>query len=96
MFNPTTIQNCMTSLLGWRNDANTSVPQITNTALLTSDSGLYYNDFHPLLLIENIVNTLPEDKTIDNYLTEKVNSGINKALTKVVLEKKLNESTKTL
>ena len=96
MFNPTTIQNCITSLLGWRNDANTSVPQITNTALLTSDSGLYYNDFHPLLLIENIANTLPEDKTIDNYLTEKVNSGINKALTKVVLEKKLNESTKTL
>jgi hypothetical protein len=96
MFNPTTIQNCMTSLLGWRNDANTSVPQITNTALLTSNSGLYYNDFHPLLLIENIANTLPEDKTIDNYLTEKVNSGINKALTKVVLEKKLNESTKTL
>ncbi len=96
MFNPTTIQNCMTSLIGWRNDANTSVPQITNTALLTSNSGLYYNDFHPLLLIENIANTLPEDKTIDNYLTEKVNSGINKALTKVVLEKKLNESTKTL
>lgn len=96
MFNPTTIQNCMISLLGWRNDANTSVPQITNTALLTSNSGLYYNDFHPLLLIENIANTLPEDKTIDNYLTEKVNSGINKALTKVVLEKKLNESTKTL
>lgn len=96
MFNPTTIQNCMTSLIGWRNDANTSVPQITNTALLTSDSGLYYNDFHPLLLIENIANTLPEDKIIDNYLTEKVNSGINKALTKVVLEKKLNESTKTL
>ena len=96
MFNPTIIQTCMTSLIGWRNDANTSVPQITNTALLTSNSGLFYNDFHPLLLIENISNTLPEDKTIDNYLTEKVNSGINKALTKVVLEKKLNESTKTL
>ncbi len=96
MFNPTTIQTCMTSLLGWRNDANPSVPQITNAGLLQSDSGLIYNDFHPLLSIENIVNTIPEDKTIDNYLIEKVNSGINKALTKVVLEKKLNESTKTL
>ena len=90
MFNPTTIQTCMTSLLGWRNDANPSVPQITNAGLLQSDSGLIYNDFHPLLSIENIVNTIPEDKTIDNYLIEKVNSGINKALTKVVLEKKLN------
>lgn len=96
MFNPTTIQNCMTSLLGWRNDANPDVPQITDPNLLQTDSGLIYNDFHPLLTIENITNTIPEDKTINDYLNEKVNSGINKAMTKVVLEKKLNESTKTL
>ena len=96
MFNPTIIQQCMVSLLGWRNDANPDVPQITSTALLQSDSGLIYNDFHPLLTIENIVNTLPADKTIENYLEEKVASGINKGLTKVMIEKKLNESTKTL
>jgi len=96
MFDPTTIQNCMVSLLGWRNDANPSVPQITDPNLLQSDSGLIYNDFHSLLTIENITNTTPEGKTIDNYLNEKVASGINKALTKVVIEKKLNESTKTL
>ena len=96
MFNPTTIQQCMVSLLGWRNDANPDVPQITNSELLQSDSGLIYNDFHPLLSIENIVNTLPADKTIDNYLAEKVASGISKGLTKVMIEKKLNESTKTL
>ena len=96
MFNPTIIQQCMVSLLGWRNDANPDVPQITNSELLQSDSGLIYNDFHPLLSIENIVNTLPADKTIDNYLAEKVASGISKGLTKVMIEKKLNESTKTL
>ena len=96
MFNPTTIQNCMVSLLGWRNDANPSVPQITDPALFQSDSGLIYNDFHPLLSIENIVNTIPEDKDIEDYLDEKVASGISKALTKVAIEKKLNESTKTL
>jgi len=96
MFNPTTIQQCMVSLLGWRNDANPDVPQITSPELLQSDSGLIYNDFHPLLSIENIVNTLPEDKTIDDYLAEKVASGISKGLTKVMIEKKLNESTKTL
>lgn len=96
MFNPTIIQQCMVSLLGWRNDANSDVPQITSPELLQSDSGLIYNDFHPLLSIENIVNTLPEDKTIDDYLSEKVASGISKGLTKVMIEKKLNESTKTL
>jgi len=96
MFNPTIIQQCMVSLLGWRNDANSDVPQITSPELLQSDSGLIYNDFHPLLSIENIVNTLPEDKTIDDYLAEKVASGISKGLTKVMIEKKLNESTKTL
>jgi len=96
MFDPTTIQNCMVSLLGWRNDANPSVPQITDPALLQSDSGLIYNDFHSLLTIENISSITPEDKTINDYLNEKVASGINKALTKVVIEKKLNGSTKTL
>jgi hypothetical protein len=96
MFDPTKIQQCMVSLLGWRNDANTDVPQITDPSLLQSDSGLIYNDFHSLLTIENITNSIPEDKTIDDYLNEKVASGINKALTKVVIEKKLNGSTKTL
>lgn len=96
MFNPTVIQNCMVSLLGWRNDANPSVPQITAPDLLSSDSGLFYNDFHPLLSIENIVNTIPEDKNIEDYLNEKVASGVSKALTKVAIEKKLNESTKTI
>jgi hypothetical protein len=96
MFDPTTIQNCMVSLLGWRNDANPSVPQITDPALLQSDSGLIYNDFHPLLSIENIVNTIPEDKGVEDYLNEKVAAGISKGLTKVVIEKKLNESTKTI
>ena len=96
MFNPTTIQQCMVSLLGWRNDANPDVPQITDPALLQTDSGLIYNDFHPLLTIENISNTTPDGKTIDDYLNEKVASGISKAVTKVAIEKKLNESTKTL
>jgi len=96
MFDPITIQQCMVSLLGWRNDANPDVPQITDPALLQSDSGLIYNDFHSLLTIENITNSIPEGKTIDDYLNEKVASGINKALTKVVIEKKLNGSTKTL
>jgi len=96
MFDPSTIQSCMVSLLGWRNDANPDVPQITDPNLLQSDSGLIYNDFHPLLTIENITNTTPEDKTINDYLNEKVASGISKAVTKVSIEKKLNESTKTL
>ena len=62
MFDPNTIQSCMVSLLGWRNDSNPDVPQITDANLLESDSGLIYNDFHPLLSIENISNSTPEGK----------------------------------
>ena len=79
-----------------RRSTNNQFRIVAKRFRIKSDSGLIYNDFHPLLSIENIVNTLPADKTIDNYLAEKVASGISKGLTKVMIEKKLNESTKTL
>lgn len=96
MITPATVQTCITSLLGWRNDSNPDVPQITEPTLLASDSGLYFNDFHPLLTIENISNAIPTTDDINDYLTTKVNSGIVKAINKVTVEKKLNESTKTI
>ncbi len=96
MFQNSIVQQCMTSLLGWRNDSNPDVPQITDATLLQSDSGFIYNDFHPLLTIENISNTMSKTDTIDAYLNKKVDQGVSKAITKVCIDKKLNESSKTI
>jgi len=96
MFNNNSIQACMVSLLGWQNDANPDVPQVTDPSLIASDSGAYYNEFHPLLTIENIVNSIDATEDINVYLRRKVNGGIIRAVQKMIINKKMNESTKTL
>lgn len=59
MFNISTVQTAFLSLIGWRNTLDPAMPALTS-ALTASDSGLYYNDAHPLVSIENIDATAPD------------------------------------
>jgi len=86
----------MISLLGWRNSSDTQVTQITDNTLLNTDSGLYYNDFHPLITSGNIENSILETDNLESYLRLKVNQGINKVMSKLSIRKKEMNSTKTL
>jgi hypothetical protein len=96
MYEITKLQTALATLNGWRNHSDTNVPQITNPNLLSSDSGLYYNDFHPLINMEVISNTIPETKNLEEYLEEKVNSGIAKMFNKFAMWKKEMNSTKSV
>jgi len=83
MFTPSTVQDCMKTLLGWRNSSDSDVFQITDADLLSTDSGLYYNDVHPLLRIGVIENIILETDNVETYLQNKINQGINKMLRKM-------------
>ena len=96
MFTPTKIQDCFKSLLGFRNDPDINVGQITDPVLLTTDSGLYYNDYHPLIRMDVIENIIPEGASLDTYLNEKVNQSSVKVLTAFSTMKKEMRSTKTI
>ena len=96
MFDVSKIQAGFSQLLGWRNSSDINVPQITDPNLLASDSGLYYNDYHPLIDMENVSNTIPETKDLEEYLTEKVNAAAVKVITKLSLKKKEMNSTKSI
>jgi hypothetical protein len=96
MFDISTIQTAFSTINGWRNSSDPQVPQITDPALLSTDSGLYYNDFHPLIDMENISNTIPETKDLEDYLREKVAAGIVKVFNKFSMFKKEMNSTKTI
>lgn len=96
MFDVATMQECMKSLLGWKNSSDEDLPQIEDVTLLTSNSGLYFNDYHPYINTENIVNAIPETDDYEVYLRGKVNQGIAKMLTKFSNKKKELGSTKTL
>lgn len=52
------IQSAMAHLVGWRQDANPS-KRISGRELQT-DSGLYYQDAHPLLTLDDIRSSMPD------------------------------------
>ena len=53
------IQSSLSNLVGWRQDYNPNKqidPLLTN-----STSGLYFQDAHPLMTLDNIRGIMPED-----------------------------------
>jgi len=96
MFDIAKIKQGFKSINGWRNSSDPTVPQITDVDLLTTDSGLYYNDFHPLIDVETIVNSIPETKDLEDYLKERVDASIIKVFTKFSMFKKEMQTTKTI
>lgn len=60
MYTQTTIIDCLKTLVGFRQNDNPDYPTLVNS-LLTTDSGLYFQDAHPLLTIENI------DQSVRNF-----------------------------
>ena len=60
MFREKDLQNCLFGLVGFRQNDNPEYPKIA-AALLQSSSGLYVQDEHPLLCIENL------DQALKNY-----------------------------
>lgn len=63
MINPISLQTCLTGLVGFRNSVDISMPQLSES-LLESESGIYVNDQHSLITIENINATIENTGTI--------------------------------
>jgi hypothetical protein len=57
MINPIPFQTCIAGLVGYRESLDTAMPTIT-PALLESESGIYVNDIHSLITVENIYNCI--------------------------------------
>lgn len=54
MFNATTVQDELVTLIGWRKDKNPEATHNPLGDLLTASSGLFYNDAHRLLTPDNL------------------------------------------
>lgn len=63
MLNPIPLQTCLAELVGFRNSLDQAMPQLKE-GLLTSDSGMYVNDQHALITIENINSVIENTGTI--------------------------------
>lgn len=63
MINPIPLQSCLDGLIGFRNSLDQNMPQLKDS-LLESESGIYVNDQHALITIENINSVIENTGTI--------------------------------
>lgn len=56
MYDITTVKTAFRNLIGWRGSLDADMP-VLSSALKTSNSGLYFEDAHPLVTLENIDST---------------------------------------
>jgi len=82
MFSPTID---LTSVCGFRQNPDSNGEQLS--ALTTSDSGLFINDAHPLLTINNLASVAEQEQDFTAWLTQRVQGSILTALNRWCLER---------
>jgi hypothetical protein len=95
MFNISTLKTALTGYIGFRQFDDTALGSIP-TAMRSSVSGQYFDDFHPLLRTDNLYWASPEEATFSTWLQAKVDSSVAKLFNRLATDKKLSGSTKSI
>ncbi len=95
MFDIRTITE-LKKVVGFRDHWNaTDIPALPS-ALTESESGQYYNDFHPMIRLDYISALLPSDYALNTFLDDIETSSIKQMLNKMQTYKKLNNAGQDL
>lgn len=83
MYTNEIIQTCFSDLIGWNNhfDAD-DIPAIA-PSLNSSESGLFYNELHPAMRLDLIKAMIPRNRTLSDYLAEKVTAGVTEMIANI-------------
>ena len=79
-------------VIGFRDHWNTGDIPVLPVALSDSESGQYYQDYHPMIRLDYISALLPSDYLLDTFLDDIETSAIKQMLNKMQTFKKLNNS----
>ena len=102
MVNIATLKTALSGYIGFRTPI--IAPVTISTALRSTVSGQYWDDFHPLLHTDNIYYSAPQgeafvdnvDTVLNNWLTGRVEASIGNLFNRLVTNKKLSHSTKSI
>ncbi len=83
-------------VVGFRDHWNTVDVPVLPVILSDSESGQYYQDFHPMIRLDYISALLPSDYSLDTFLDDIETSAIKQMLNKMQMFKKLNNSGQDL
>lgn len=86
MYRLTEIVNDFSKLVGWEGVE----------ALERTDSGLYFQEAHPLLTLRAMESIKPKDETIEGYLGRLTRGGIKKVVSKFITEKIANVESRNI
>jgi hypothetical protein len=77
-------------VIGWKDHWDlTEIPALP-VALTDTESGQYYQDYHPSVRLDYIQALLPSNYPLDTFLDDIETSAINQLLEKMITQKKLN------
>lgn len=93
MFTISDIKTALSGYIGFR--AGVVATASVATALRTSVSGQYWDDFHPLLTTDNLWYSYPKDN-FSTWLSQRVDTSVSKLINKLATNKKLSYSTKSI
>lgn len=97
MIDSNEIQNELYGLVSFRDHYDLAeVPALAATLTNTPRSGLYFQDGNANINLKYILDTIPENYSIDDYLERTVKNGISKVFTRVFTKKKMQGIVKTL
>jgi len=79
-------------VVGWKDHWDIAEIPALSAALTTTESGQYYQDYHPSVRLDYIQALLPSNYPLTTFLDDIESSAINQMLEKMITQKKLNNS----
>lgn len=95
MYNHSSIRDGLYGLVGFKDGLRTEF-QIISTANKATSSGMYFQDYHSLVTVENLKNIAPESLTNDNintWLTDLIKGSVVKVVNTVMQRFRLETKT---
>jgi len=79
-------------VIGWKDHWDlTEIPALPGS-LTATESGQYYQDYHPTVRLDYIQALLPSNYPLETFLDDIETSSLNQLLEKLVVQKKLNNA----
>ena len=79
-------------VIGWKDHWDTAEIPALPTSLTDTESGQYYQEYHPSVRLDYIQALLPSNYALQTFLDDIETTAINQLLEKMVQEKKLNNA----
>lgn len=79
-------------VVGWKDHWDIAEIPALSAALTTTESGQYYQDYHPSVRLDYIQALLPSNYPLATFLDDIESSAINQMLEKMITQKKLNNA----